>query len=307
MKISVLLPTLFPDLVRSAIEALRPQLRDVDHEFVIVSPMPVTGDNVRWFAETERRGPLAATQIAFERAQGDLMLITNDDFHFSNGAIAEALTAFAAPARDFPLALTYPHRMRAMDCVHTVFGRLHPSVFATGRGDAAHVGGVFDPSYRQAYGDPDYGMRLWAAGGKVRAARAHIREIADRECVDAAPRNQAAIDADWARFRERWGPHFDPIWGTEATEACLMIAASALPVLSPGAPDTFSGDGRAAARDLRIARAMTLVAYHNSATISSATIEAGLKYFVWASKLSGKPLQVYVADWYRAGVTLLPG
>jgi hypothetical protein len=52
---------------------------------------------------------------------------------------------------------------------------------------------------------------------------------------------------------------------------------------------------------------MTLVAYHNNATISPATIEAGLKYFTWAAKLSGKPLQIYVADWYRAGVTLPPG
>lgn len=307
MKISVLLPSLFPDIANPAIEALRPQLRGVDHEFVVVSPVPFSGENVVWVRETEPRGSIAAGQIAFEHARGDLVLNATDDFRFAPDAIAEALAAFADPARAFPLVLTFPHRMRAMDCAFAAFGRLHPTFFVTGRADAEKAGGLFDPGYRQAFGDPDYGMRVWKSGGRVRAARAHVRELEDRKDAGAAPRNQAALAADWDRFRDIWASGFDPVWGTDPIDACLMIAASALPVLSPEAPDTLAIDGRSAARDLRIVRSMTLVAYHNRANLTRPTIEAGLRYFQWAAKLSPHPLQVNVSGWYWAGVTRAPG
>jgi hypothetical protein len=307
MKISFLMPTLFPELARPAIDALRLQLRDVEHEFVVVSPARFDGDGVVWIEEVERKGSVVANQRAFEHATGDVVLVITDDFRPGPGLVAETLTAFADPARPFPLALAFPHRMRAIDCVFTAFGRLYPTMFATGRADAAHAGGLFDPAYRQAFADPDFGMRVWKSGGRVRAARAHVREIDDRQTADAAPRNAIAIGEDWERFRRAWGPQFDPIWLGTVEDACQMIAACALQVLSPGSPDSLHQDGRSAAREIRIVRAMTLVAYHNNATISPATIEAGLKYFTWAAKLSGKPLQIYVADWYRAGVTLPPG
>jgi hypothetical protein len=306
MKLSVLLPTLFPDLAHAAMDALRAQMNGVAHEFVVVSPTRMEGENVVWVEETARNGSVAANNRAFENATGEIVLVLMDDFRPGPGLVAETLAAFAGPARPFPFALAFPHRMRAVDCVFTAFGRLYPTMFATGRTDAQHAGGLFDPAYRQAFADPDFGMRIWGAGGRVSAARAHVRELDDRKESGTAPRNQTAIDADWIGFRDRWGPHFDPVWGGESAEACVMVASAALPVLSPAAPDTLAVDGRAAARDLRIARAMTLVAHHNNAPIGAATIEAGLKCFVWAAKLSGKPLQVYVTDWYRAGVTFPP-
>lgn len=307
MKISVLLPSLFPDLAHQAMDALRPQLRDVDHEFVVVSPAPFSGENVRWVEETERRGAVAAMQTASEHAQGDVMLITSDDFRLSKGAVAEALAAFSDPARPFPLALTYPHRMRAIDCVFANFGCLSPSVCVVGKADAQHVGGAHDPAYRQAYGDTDLGMRIMAAGGTVRRARAHAREVEDRQGSGAAARNSTKIEADWGLFHSRWAPRFDPIWGNDPVACSFQIAADALPILSPERPDTLAIDGRLAARDLRIVRAMTLVAYHNRANLTAATIEAGLRYFQWVAKLSPHPLQVNVSGWYWAGVTRAPG
>jgi hypothetical protein len=235
------------------------------------------------------------------------LLNTSDDFRFSETAVAEALAAFADPARPFPMALTYPHRMRAMDCVFAAYGRLVPSIFAAGRADAAHVGGMFGPEYRLAFGDTDFGMRIAAAGGAVRRARAHVREIDDRGGSGAAARSGTAIDADWRTFHAKWGPNFDPIWGDDPVNNVLMVAANALPVLSPARPDTLAMDGPAAARDLRIVRAMTLAAYHNNSGIPAAALEAGLQYFRWAAKLSPHPLQVNVSGWYWAGVTRAPG
>lgn len=307
MKISVLLPSLFPDLAHAAMAALRPQLAGIDHEFVIVSPMPISGENVKWVQETESRGSVPATQTAAEHASGDLFLITNDDFRFSENAIAEAVAAFSDPTRPFPLALTYPHRMRAMDCVYATFGCLSTSVFALGKADALHVGGVFDRAFRISFGDTDLGMRVMAANGTVRRARGRVREVNDRMGSGSAPRTGNAIVGDWRTFADRWASRFDPIWGDDPATCVLMIAADALPILSPSRPDTLAVDGRSAARDLRIVRAMTLVAYHNRANLTGPTIEAGLRYFQWAAKLSPHPLQVNVSGWYWAGVTRAPG
>ncbi|MCM0021846.1 MAG: hypothetical protein NBV67_17790, partial [Tagaea sp.] len=127
MKISVLVPTLFPDLARAAIEDLRPQLQGVEHEFVVVSPAEISGERIVWVKEETPQGSVAAGNRAFAAARGDVVLMGVDDVRFAKGAVAEALSVFADPGRPVPLALTFAHRLRALDCVSVVFGRLFPT------------------------------------------------------------------------------------------------------------------------------------------------------------------------------------
>lgn len=305
MKLSVLVPTLFPDLARAAIEDLRPQLQDVDHEFVVVSPSEISGERIVWVREETPQGSVAAGNRAFAAARGEIVLVAGDDARFSKGAIAEALAAFADPARPEPLAITFPHRLRALDCVWVAFGRLFPTIFAFDRAGAGKTGGYFDPGYRTGCADPDLGLRIWAAGGQVRRARANVRLIEDRNGHGEGPqKTNAVIEKDVARFAEIWRPKFDPIWGENDGDFILQLAAETLRFLSPD-PGTLVLDGRAGVRDLRIARALTVAAYAHKATLPPDVIEGGLKYFRWASKLSADPLQVQVAGFYWAGVARL--
>lgn len=306
MKLSILLPTLFPDLARGAIENWRPQLRGIDHEFVVVCPREIGGDAIRWIPETAPNGSVAASQLAFRSATGDVAIMAADDVRFAAGAAEQALTAFADPDRVFPLALTYPRKERAIDFVSTLFGRLYPTFFAIGRADADRAGGFLDTSFRTVFADPDLGMRIWRAGGQVRRAAAVTRAVEDRlGNPEAATKNEAAIDRDFASFHARWAPSFDPVWGTEEGGVNLVLSAEFLPLLSPD-PGTLALDGRAAARDLRIARAMTVAAWAHNAPMPRAAAEAGLTYLRWISKLSADPLQVQVSGWYWAGLGRAP-
>lgn len=302
MKLSVLVPTLFPDLARAAIDDLRPQLIDVEHEFVVVSPMEIAGERIVWVKEESPQGATAAGNHAFAAARGEIVLVAGDDVRFSKGAVAEALAAFADPARPKPLAITFPHRLRAFDCVWCVFGRLFPTIFAFGRADAEMTGGYLDPGYRTGCADPDLGLRIWAAGGQVRRARANVRMLDDRKGHGEGPmKTNAVIEKDVARFTGIWRPKFDPIWGENDGDFILQLAAESLRFLSPD-PGTLALDGRGAIRDLRIVRALTVAAYAHNSTLPADAIEGGLKYFRWASKLSADPLQVQVAGFYWAGV-----
>jgi glycosyltransferase involved in cell wall biosynthesis len=302
MKVSVLVPTLFPDLARAAIEDLRPQLTELDHEFVVVSPTEIAGERIVWVREENPQGSIVAGNRAFAAASGDVVLVAGDDVRFSKGAIGEALTVFAEPARPTPLAVTFPHRLRALDCVWVVFGRLFPTIFAFGRADAEKAGGYLDPGYRTGCADPDLGLRIWAAGGQVRRARAHVRFLDDRQGHGESPqKTNAVIEKDVARFAAIWRPKFDPIWGENDGDFILQLAAESLRFLSPD-PGTLALDGRAAIRDLRIARALTVAAYAQNTTLPADVLEAGLKYFRWAAKLSADPLQIQVAGFYWAGV-----
>jgi hypothetical protein len=141
----------------------------------------------------------------------------------------------------------------------------------------------------------------------VRRTRARVQELTDRLGSGAAPKPGTTTMNDWRTFADRWARHFDPVWGDEHISCSFMIAAAALPLLSPERPDTLVLDGAAAARDLRIVRAMTLVAFHNRSNLTAPILEAGLRYFRWAAKLSPHPLQVNVSGWYWAGVTRAPG
>lgn len=302
MKLSVLVPTLFPELARAAIDDLRPQLAGIDHEFVVVSPAQIVGERIVWVREEAPQGSVAAGNRAFAAASGDVVLIAVDDVRFSKGAVAEALAAFAEPTRPNPLAITFPHRLRALDCVWAVFGRLFPTIFAFGRADAEKTGGFLDPGYRTGCADPDLGLRIWAAGGQVRRARASVRFLDDRQGHGESPqKNNAVIEKDVARFADIWRPRFDPIWGDNDGDFILQLVAESLRFLSPD-PGTLALDGRGAIRDLRVVRALTVAAYAHNATLPADAIEGGLKYFRWASKLSADPLQVQVAGFYWAGV-----
>lgn len=307
MKLSILLPTLFPNLAMAAIEDWRKQLRGLDHEFVVVCPQEIGGDRVRWIPEATPSGSIAATQLAFAGATGDVIVQAADDVRFAAGAAQEALAAFADPNRVFPLAWAYPHRFGAIDFVWTHFGRLCPTFWAMGRADIERAGGHVDVAYRSGFADPDLGLRIWRAGGQVRRASAVVRTAEDRLGNGESPAKTGdAMAKDFATFHARWAPSFDPVWGNQEVDIALQISVEFLRLLSQD-PGTLALDGPAGARDLRIARAISLSANAHNSPVPRAAAEAGLAYLRWVAKLSPDPLQAFVGGWYWAALRSASG
>ena len=68
MKLSLTLPSLFPEPAMRAIENVRATVRDIDYEIVVVSPFEVSGPDIRWVKEeTLLSGIVASDATLIER------------------------------------------------------------------------------------------------------------------------------------------------------------------------------------------------------------------------------------------------
>jgi hypothetical protein len=302
VKISVLLPTLHPGRARAAIDAMRQALAGIESEFVVVCPAEIGGEGVVWVHEASPRGSVAASSAAFAAARGDFAVMAGDDVRFDESAFAEAIAAFAAPERPFPMALAYPSVLSGIATHFAMYGRLCPSFFAIARADAEAAGGFLDPRYRLAFADPDLGLRIWAKGGQVRAASARVRH----DLGAASAGKSRATDADFAAFRARWAAEFDPAWGEALGGLQHLIAVAGSALLGPD-PGTIAVDGHAGIRDIRILHALTISAMVHNASLPDEVLRAGFDYLRWIAGLGVNPSQVEIGGGRARVVVALPG
>ncbi len=79
MKLSLTLPTLFPEPATRIIENVRATVRDLDYEIIVVGPFDMSGPDIRSIREETPAGAAAAHMTAYEHATGDLILPQFDD------------------------------------------------------------------------------------------------------------------------------------------------------------------------------------------------------------------------------------
>lgn len=216
MKLSITLPSLFPDLLAEALAALRRHTVGVDYEVLAVSPFRVDAPDVRWIEETRPEGNCPAHARAAAVADGDLILPLCDDVTVMPGW-ADALLSFF---------LTRESRASPYVCglnvdggpIGTVFGLYYPYYPVLRRETLARIGGYYDPGYRAHFGDCDLGLRIWEAGGRCEfCIDARIAASPRRldPTLPQAPTRTSAKAADMARFVARWAPVYGRGWRTD--------------------------------------------------------------------------------------------
>lgn len=92
MKIAVLLPTLFPDLARGAIDSIARALVPFKRaEIVAVSPVQIFGTRVKFVPEHEPKGVTRAQNVALANTDADLIIAASDDIRARPDAIEKAV------------------------------------------------------------------------------------------------------------------------------------------------------------------------------------------------------------------------
>src|SRR5579885_347968 len=94
MKLSILLPSVFPDQVAKAIDMIHATTTGVDYEIVVVSPFEVSKAKVRWVHEAEPRGNAPAQAAAYANASGEFVLGFSDDVSLLPGWAPQALDLY---------------------------------------------------------------------------------------------------------------------------------------------------------------------------------------------------------------------
>jgi hypothetical protein len=212
MKLSITLPSLFPDLLAQALESIRRNTVNVDYEVIVVSPFPVAGADVIWAPETEARGNCPAHAAALSQATGDIVLAMCDDMRPQPGWADRLLAFFLERERGaFPYACGlnvdgWP--------VGSVYGLYYPYFPVLRPASIKRAGGYFDPGFHAHFGDCDLGLRIWQAGGRCEFCRdarlSPLRTPIDEHAE--APTKHSARAVDLARFTRRWRSTYGVGW-----------------------------------------------------------------------------------------------
>jgi hypothetical protein len=291
MKLSIVLPSLFAELLPGAVDAAHGAAGDVPHEIVVVSPFDPGRGDVRWVAETNPRGSIAAANTGIDAALGDVVSLVSDDTRLSPGALVHAVDRLAS----LPGGMAgFPRVVGGQAYIGTVFGHFYPFYFALDRATLSRAG-RFDEGYRKHYADPDLAMKIWASGGRCEFLRdATIVDVASRGGAGEAPdKALSSRAADYARFAGIWSGHFDAAWGGEESGINLDLALD-LVQLAGGEAATCATRDPAKIFDIRVLSALSLVGLNHRTKIGLGRAAQALDYLRWLAALDPSPVNIVV-------------
>lgn len=297
MKLSIVLPTLFAELLPEAIDTARAAAGDLPYELLIVSPFDPGRADATWVPETRPRGSIAAANTGFAAARGEIVALVSDDTRLTPGALVQAVKRLDG----LPGGMAgFPRVIGGEPYIGTVFGHYYAYYFAIARATLDRVG-RFDEGYRKHYADPDLAMRIWASGGRCEFVRdAAIVDVASRGGAGEAPdKALGSRAADFARFAGLWAKHFDPAWGVEETDINLDIALDLIQ-LAGGEAATCALRDPAKIFDIRALSALSLLGLNHRAKIGLGRAAQALDYLRWLVALDPSPINILVGKGSRA-------
>ncbi|HEX9466021.1 MAG TPA: hypothetical protein VGB82_25760 [Alphaproteobacteria bacterium] len=223
MKISIILPSVFPDHLAKALDMIYATTQGVDYEVVVVSPFEVNKPKVRWVHEAEPRGTVPAHVTAYKHAVGEFVLGFSDDVELLPDWAPRALGNYerrAAGHKLFCLGLWARNRI-----VSTVFGLYYANFPFVRRTMLDQIGGYFHDRYQAHFADPDLSLRVWAGGGRCEFSEAPLM-VAEPESGPlrdpGKTRRFISLDQDMAVFLSRWKEKFGAGWDTSHVHGFVL-------------------------------------------------------------------------------------
>ena len=219
MKISITVPSIYPDACERALNNLRDATRG-DYEVILISPFEPPGGarkNVVWLREdpATASGCNAGHALALKYFTGDFVVPWVDDHLIADGWDTTLVRYYEErenrfhkkhAGKPFSVGLrhAWPHH------VGTEFGIYYP-YFPFQRRSYLDAVGWFDPAYKKGFADSDLALRIWSAGGRCEwSDKAYIVVHHDDNRKDGVvfdPR-------DMELFVERWAPVYGQGWQT---------------------------------------------------------------------------------------------
>lgn len=220
MKLSLVLPSIFPNALHRAIRNLQATTHGVDYEILAVAPFEVAEEGgVRWIREEAPRGGVAAHTLAYAQMTGDILVALADDVLLADNWAALCLKRFheREGGRDhFCLGL---HQSNFV--VGAVCGIYFPFFAVLRSSTLRAIGGHYDPAYIAHYADPDLALRVWKAGGRCERTDVPLISRVAREgaeSMDPPAKTGRSERQDIATFAGRWGSTYGRGWAFESMD-----------------------------------------------------------------------------------------
>lgn len=195
MKISILLPTLYPVLADRLIASVRLARLpgDTSYEIVAVGPKPPVGPDIVALKELNQLGNNPANRAAFAASTGDVILCLPDEAIVSDGVFEVAVASLGEMPKG---------RVVAMDGGHwECFGKRYAPFPLTRRETILNHGNFFYP-YKSHWGDVAFSLEVWRRGGEVIRPSAESIIMGDRMGLPESPNKWPNFNGDYLRFQQ---------------------------------------------------------------------------------------------------------
>jgi hypothetical protein len=215
VKLSILMPSLFPDLAKQSIQSIYDADCPCEYEIVVVAPYSLAGPHIVSVPEPDSRGVNPAAVQAYQHSTGDIVLAWSDDVLMYPGALRIALDFFQEREREFELYCCGLHfgEPRGRSLIGTVFGIYYAWFPLVRRTTVDRVGGYLSTEYTSGWGDADLGMRIWQAGGRCEASeKSYVRQIPNRDALPESDHKNRNKLEDMRAFARKWSPVFGHGW-----------------------------------------------------------------------------------------------
>lgn len=217
MKVSLILPSIVPELLDRALENIYATAEMEDYEIIVVSPFEVRKPRVVWVPETELRGVIAAHAAAYAVATGDILAALSDDVTWEPGWLARVVDFVESREKlYFPYASGFVVLVddNRFGIATTMYGYYYPTWTAISRRSVEAIGGYFSTEFYAAFSEADLGLRIWEKGGRCELCpTARLRLIPNRnEEYPVATHGQRRFAADQQTFLAKWSPRLGQNW-----------------------------------------------------------------------------------------------
>lgn len=195
MKLSLLIPSLYPKLMQRMLASIRQNTlpEGWDLEIVINSPYIIAAPDIVHVPEKEPKGTNPAMRTCFKASHGDVIACLPDDMIIAPHCLEIGLAALNQQ----------PDTIVALDGgAFKCFDRRYAICPMTLRRTVEKYWEYFFP-YKSHWGDPAFSLHLWRKGGQVlRMAGGQVHWGLDRMGEGEASTKTSTFDQDYARFLE---------------------------------------------------------------------------------------------------------
>ncbi|OAN44906.1 glycosyltransferase family 2 protein [Magnetospirillum moscoviense] len=200
--ISIILPTIRPDLAGAALQSIVACSDDVRYEIVVVSPFPVQGKNIVHVKEEVPKGNCAAHAMGYQASSGDIIVAMSDDHIALDGWLTPVQSFIEQrETQYFPFCAGINRPQSPW--FGAVYGLYYPYFPVLSRQSAEAIGGFFSPDFTAHFGDPDLAMRVWKAGGGGRCELLYEANLAPNKLVPTSKESahkHTSLEKDLATF-----------------------------------------------------------------------------------------------------------
>lgn len=205
-EISILLPSLRPELLKRSIDEFITTNKNVDYELVVVSPFKVQAPKVKWIYEGIQRGSVWATNLAYVYSESKYCVYFSDDVSPTKDCLKNMLNFMKDKGEYFIGAFKMLTPSGSQIGPFGCYKKLYACYGCMSEDTVKKLEGVFHRDFLYSWGDIDASLKCWTNGGKVEICQDACvipRQVEDDIYIN---HREKTFHLDVETFLNKWHP-----------------------------------------------------------------------------------------------------